>query len=197
VQAQLLRLPRDKELTHEKAVHGKTSNHLSPEKMERGVEAERAAAKDLWIYPQLGTELCPATAEFIIDDSVISTHPLSVGLCVRLRVSHLSLARHRCIGHDRPEAPLGEGTDRTICLRCPRSSARCIHGSQGQALVTIVGGGGCADLSGVVGRAGGEGGGPVLPIFASPDPRWDPRLGSPATLRQRSELAGRCRWPAF
>lgn len=72
VQAQLLRLPRDKELTHEKAVHGKTSNHLSPEKMQRGIAAEKAAAKDLWLYPQLGTDLCPATAEFVIDDTVLN-----------------------------------------------------------------------------------------------------------------------------
>lgn len=72
VQEQLLRLPRDKELTHEKAVHGKTSNHLGPEKMERGILAEKAAAKDLWLYPQIGTELCPASAEFIIDDSVLN-----------------------------------------------------------------------------------------------------------------------------
>ena len=29
----------------------------------------------MWLYPWLGTELCPASAEFIIDDAVLSTPP--------------------------------------------------------------------------------------------------------------------------
>jgi len=45
VQAQLLLLPKDKELTHEKAVHGKTAGHLSEEKLQRGILAEKHAVK--------------------------------------------------------------------------------------------------------------------------------------------------------
>jgi len=100
VQAQLLLLPKDKELTHEKAVHGKTAGHLSEEKLQRGILAEKHAVKELWLYPDVGTALCPATAEFIIDQAVINISATTAPRrhwekCLRELFSYAALAREQ------------------------------------------------------------------------------------------------------